>query len=481
MLSPSALAPEMEIPEELLSQIFSHVDSYDISQKFHLSQVCSRWRVVACGRPLFWTRLSIMTERSGSVPLDVQLLWYYRYKEVLLSTPERKGVAIALAACRHRIRSLIIDNSREKPHGLSPLLCAGLTFPMLEHFEFQGAEYEREKLSLSIHASTLKVLKLSWIGATVWSQLFGPCLQQLYLEACDTAAINLMDDILRNCPGLRSLLLRATPFNTGFSGGTIDAAGCAPDLKTLDLRADVNELVMLLRSSFSNLCLDRLNTSTFNGFVDDETKELIAEVLRNLDALQGLHLVDMTVIQLEDRAGRFRRIEVWNEDGLWEWPQVWLELAMVHGGRDTISKFRCHSQDWNTLAGAFNVCPPLAAGVEICIDLASDGIDDSDDFEFDETPVPDLEKAERGLRYLHCPNLRKLVFLDTPDYRFNSASSRWDVVRRLVRATQFEGSTVEYCISGAGLGDLSSSEQLCGQFEEVGSRWILCRHCLGKF
>ncbi len=414
----------MDLPGEILRHIFSYIDSYDIDQKFRLSQVCSQWRIVAVGQRLLWNRTSVMTpldgnrlplvlERGGSSVLDIKLLWQYRYKEPMLSADKRTLAALRLRDCRERIQSLFIDIRRsDQPRSLSALLASELEFPVLESLEIRKDVDPNKRLQLRLSAPCLKRLVLSRIDVVRWRKLLVGSLTHLSVKMCNAADLRLLDTILRRCPELTSLTLKQSCFEMGLPELVSRAADCLPHLKVVDLKADVVDLITALRTGFRGLRLDHLSTKMYNGFVDDETKQLMSEVLQGMDLLHSLQVIDDQDIIIKDSADRFRRMEVWNEDGHWQWPDVWQELANQHQARETMKKFRIRSLDWNVLAGAFSACPPLASGIEIHIDLNSDAISDTYNFEHDDYPPAALDKAEVGLRYMRCSALSRVVFGD---------------------------------------------------------------------
>ncbi|KAJ9611584.1 hypothetical protein H2200_004768 [Cladophialophora chaetospira] len=484
----------MQLPEEILRQIFCHIDSHDVDQKFRLSQVCSQWRTVAIGQRLLWNRLRIMTpldgqrlplilERSGSAALDVELLWVYRHKEPMLTPEERKLAATQLAGCLKWLRRLFIDIGRAEPKVSSALMAKGLSFPNLEDLEVQSSLSRTQKFDLSLSAPQLQRLVLYEMGKVDWQSLLAKSLTHLSLIQCWNAELTLLDTILQQCPELRALTLRQFPFASEFPGLKIPAVQLVPHLRFLDLRADAVDLSTTLRTGFRGLPLDELTTEMYNGFVDDETKQLISDVLdvQAMESLYSLQSIDDQEIVIRDRTDRAARMKVWNEDGHWSWPDIWEELAAQHGGRHSMKKFRIRSHDWNVLAGAFNACPPLADSIEIHIDLNSDDIIDQYDFEYDDTPVSELEKAEKGLRYMRCSTLRKIVFADHEHWSGNSSCSRVEVVIQLLKAVQTASATVEVCLTDAGLRwDTDSDDELCDTIGNVlmrDERYILCHHC----
>ena len=245
----------MRLPDELLRQIFQHIDSDDIGQKFYLAQVCYQWRKTALGQCSLWNRIAIMRpldgkrlftvlDRSGSAPLDVRLLFQYSsarvetaataskwrkrvqnlfadklhmehnsavfqhgHQEQVLNVSARVGIATTLARCHKRLRSLFIDISHmgKQAPVLTPLLGVGLSFPILEDLEIRNSEYYDKECDLSFSAPRLNSLKLRRQGAVAWEPLIVPSLTHLFLKKCFQADLHLLEIILHRCPELRSL------------------------------------------------------------------------------------------------------------------------------------------------------------------------------------------------------------------------------------------------------------------------------------
>ncbi|ETI25068.1 hypothetical protein G647_04438 [Cladophialophora carrionii CBS 160.54] len=486
----------MHLPDELLGQIFMHVDTHDVDQKFRLSQVCSQWRKAALGLRQMWNRMSIMTpqdghrlplllERSGSAALDVELLWQHRYQEPMLTSSERVLASTSLGGCRDRLQRLFVDVNRMETQQLSPLLAAGLSFPVLENLEIQSSYNRPQALRLSFLAPQLRRLRLYQMDAVNWGQLLARSLTHVHLEKCFGADLDLLETIFKQCAQLQSLTVRMLASPVGFWDLETPVAQLVPRLRALDLSADVTDLITILRTGFRGLLLDELTTETYNGHMDEETTQLLAEVFMGIDPLHSLQCVDDQDMILHDASGRMRRMRVWNEDSSWIWPDVWIELADRHRACDTMKKFRIRSFDWNDLAGAFSERPPLAEDIEVHVDLASNVIDDPYNFEYDDPPVPELEKFSRGLRYLKCQKLGRIVFTDNENYEGNSninAGSRAQVIHTLLDALVCESPVVEVCLSQAGLEKPTKQP-----YEEVPiaiqtlldtkDKYVLCRHC----
>ncbi|EXJ60103.1 hypothetical protein A1O7_04255 [Cladophialophora yegresii CBS 114405] len=485
----------MHLPAEILGQIFMHVDTHDVDQKFRLSQVCSQWRKAALRQRHMWNRMSIMTpedghrlqlllERSGPIALDVNLLWQYRFQDPMLTSPERVMASTSLAGCRDRLQRLFINVNRNQPYDLSPLLAAGLSFPVLEDLEIQSSYSRPQAFQLSLLAPQLRRLRLYEISAMDWSRSLAQSLTHVYLEKCSGADLDLLETVFKQCARLQSLTLRNLPFPVGFRGLEMPAAQFVPRLRALDLSADVTDLVTILRTGFRGLLLDELTIETYDGHMDDETTDLLAEVLMGMDPLHRLQRVDDQDIILQDASGRMRRMRVWNEDSSWIWPEVWIELADRHKACDTMKKFHIRSFDWNVLAGAFNERAPLAEDIEMHVDLVSNVVDDPYDFEYDDLPVPELEKFSIGLRYLKCRNLGKIVFADHENYEGNSDihSSRAQLIHKLLEALACDSAVVEVCLSQAGLEKPTKQpyEQVPVAIQKLldtKDRYVLCRHC----
>jgi hypothetical protein len=339
----------MQLPDELLRQIFMHIDTHSVDQKFRLSQVCSQWRRAALGQRHLWNRISIMTpldgirlplllERSGSAALDVQLLWQYRFQEPMPTSRECRVAAMRLAGSRARLHSLIIDISRADTEALSPLLADGLIFPVLEKLEIRSFQTRPEAFQLSFLAPRLRRLELYEIDSMDWGRLLVRSLTHLYLDKCHSANLELLETVLRQCAELQSLTLRTLAFPVDFPGLNTPAAQLVPRLRALDLSADVTDLVTILRTGFRGITLEELTTEAYDGCMDSDTKQLVAEVLMGMSPLHSLRHVDDQDIILRDGSGRTRRMRVWNDDSSWRWPDVWIELADQHKACESIKK-----------------------------------------------------------------------------------------------------------------------------------------------
>lgn len=475
-----------QLPDELILQIFLHVDSHDVDQKYRLSQVCSRWRRVALNNQRLWNRFCIMTpqdgerlstlvERSGSAALDIELFWYFRYKEQMLTADECIAAVQILIACRNRIRRLFIDVSRADPKSLSKLVSVSLDFPMLQELKFKCGEFDRNRLRFFISAPQLKRIDMYKAGVSEWESLFVSSLEHLDLVYCEDAAVDLMDTILSRCGQLQSLTLTTGPFGIDFLGLRGKVAELVPQLKSLDVCADAVDLVTLFRTGFRDVVLDHLAVTSYNGFVDDDMKALMAEVLRGMDSLQFLNVVDDQEVRLQDGCGRTRQMGVWNDDSSWEWPALWVELATRYGAHKSVKTFCVRSCDWNELAGALRKPLPEATNIELRVVLTTDVIDSTYNFMYEDPVVPEDEKAAPGLRKLFCPTLRRMVFIDSEDYKSNCSGPRVDVIRRLLRAVDMGTNAVEVCVSEAGLAEWEANE-----FHELlftNDMFTRCSHC----
>ncbi|KIW69327.1 hypothetical protein PV04_05209 [Phialophora macrospora] len=485
----------MLLPDEILRQIFMYIDTHSVDQKFRLSQVCSQWRRVALGQRHLWNRISIMTpldgirlplllERSGSAALDVQLLWQYRFREPMPTSYERRVAAMRLVDSRARLHRLFIDVNRVETQALSPLLTDGLLFPVLKELEIRSLQARPQAFQLSFFAPQLGRLELYEVDSMDWGPLLPRSLTHVYLDRCNSAGLELLETIFRQCAELQSLTLRTLAFPVDFPGLKTPAAQLVPRLRALDLSADVTDLVTILRTGFRGFILEELTTEAYDGCMDSDTKQLLAEVLMGMSPLHSLQLVDDQDIILRDGSGRTRRMRVWNEDSSWHWPDVWIELADQHKACESMKKFHIRSFDWNVLAGAFSERPPLGEDIEVHVDLDSDQINDRYNFEHDDPPVPELDKFSKGLRYLKCGNLGRIVFADHADWEGNSDvnGSRAQVIHTLLEALVCESSVVEVCLSQAGLEKPTRqpSEEVTVAIRNLlntKDKYILCRHC----
>ena len=129
-------------------------------------------------------RLPLVLERSGSMALDVKLLWQRRFEQPVLTQFERMVVAKSLANCRERVQHLFIDVSHIQPQTfpLHSLLGVGLSCPMLEDLEYQTSHFLKIKCHLSFSAPRMKHLDLQRQGARKWLRLPFPLADAFVFE-----------------------------------------------------------------------------------------------------------------------------------------------------------------------------------------------------------------------------------------------------------------------------------------------------------
>jgi hypothetical protein len=166
-------APINRLPSEVLAQIFRHFMHRRSSAEWCLiEQVCTSWRRIIIGYPLFWTVIqgAGLTEartflrRSGDQPLDIF------YADMRMGS---KTFALLISE-RYRIRQLVLHFENDaRSHAL-----------LVQSMSSSDIWTKLELLSISASMIAWRILATSGIQLAVPHTLMAPRLHHLSLKWC---------------------------------------------------------------------------------------------------------------------------------------------------------------------------------------------------------------------------------------------------------------------------------------------------------
>ncbi|KZW01381.1 hypothetical protein EXIGLDRAFT_77629 [Exidia glandulosa HHB12029] len=486
----------IQLPGELLIDVFVLACGHDLEQKLHLAQVCAYWRAVALDYPTFWARIVVRTSRdaarlpislarSGDRPLDVEL--YSQRHTGTLSSSDERAVVDALMAPNQRLRlkRLFMSTSGSEP--LLAILGSGLDFPALEDLEIRTSDTQH-RLAPRLEAPTVRRLMLSGLKFVSGDSLITPSLEHLYLGVfVEDGPWKLLSTIMRRCTALHHLEWNVAAFGLVTSDAL--PGPVLPRLYTLRLgvRADSSDVLRVFKHH-NITAADLAVTIRSRDILDDETSQLLEDIFSRTGAVT---LVDLRVesdesnlqIVIRDDVGRVRRLIVFDDYGRWNMRDIWTPLVRLYAIDKSLRSLHMRTSDWHGFAGAFSSRPPVAlgevhillrGGIEVKeIDLAME----DENYDWTQTVLPPP-------RTLHLPNIRKIVIVDdgwgTIRADHTQAVTR---VREILQHIECDASSrrVEVCVSvpavlsGRGLSQMTQTTLLDG----LAHKWTLCSHCTG--
>ncbi|KZV83216.1 hypothetical protein EXIGLDRAFT_777788 [Exidia glandulosa HHB12029] len=466
----------MELPSDLLCDIFRLVDDSVVDQKYALSQVCVHWRMVALDAPLLWStltlvtpldihRLEIVLARSQDLPLDITLP-----KDSWISY-EKASVDL-LTEQRGRIRRLLVEYDDDHNCFLPRLLSQGFTFPLLEDLHVSRFPADLRP-SVFLSAPWLRSLHLTHLECEKSHGLLVPSLNHLYLDDCTSGlGVGLMTAVFTRCPQLRTLTYRQANamFQADVSDDSsfINAGGFLPNLQTFRLNVAVSS--RFLRFVIGNRVLHEMEVFTTEGEINATTQELLSHVFRGLDKPVELRFdsEDGSSFEVRDRAGRIRQLSVLPAaPHLWRLPNLWIELLQqlnISASLETIYTSTCH---WNELVSAFASRPPEGR-TELHIKLVYSMLSN---FYGGMTGSFPLQ--------LKCPNLVKVVFYESDGYaRWARRDRTILVILDLLSNITSTARSISLCASDVGLTLIGTDpETLSALRVQLPEQFVLCEHC----
>ncbi|KAJ7092123.1 hypothetical protein C8R43DRAFT_908170 [Mycena crocata] len=330
---------------DLLADIMLRASS--IEDKFALAQVSHLWRCVALDAPLLWSyftggaskadcyRVPLVLARTGTT---TKLHIHFCFDKKDAAWPA--AALAALVPYAVRIETLDVEFASHMPIVVTPLLNSNLNFPALRTLRLNGPEYARPFL-LSVSAPQLRTLDLHRIDTKTWNTLLVPTLEDVRLCESGDSGIETLSDVFAQCPRVERLVLQSDHRWSSQAENDVDfdvfaRRPLAPALKELELRLDEQDLERVLKIGFSDVVLDSVSGSIYNGHSPDEVELLSRALLPGLGPLRFFEWVDYTHIELRDNGGHIRHMECWNEDSNFELPDVWQHLSEKYNLHKTV-------------------------------------------------------------------------------------------------------------------------------------------------
>ncbi|KAH7091879.1 hypothetical protein BKA62DRAFT_723706 [Auriculariales sp. MPI-PUGE-AT-0066] len=453
-----------QLTPDVLGDIFLELQPSSISQKIALSRVSQVWRAVALGLPQLWATF-VAEKREDYEHLALTL---HRAGDALPIRAELKqfgtgwGVAgtmkVALLAMVPFVPRLARFHVRTDL-SITPLLNSHLEFP------------------LSLKAPRLEKLVLRNAEPDGLRDILAPSLKSIEIFMCNVTSGLTLADIFPRCRHLEQLQLHTHPFGDGWDeqGGEdydlsfLDARPLAPALNYLDVRLPIPVLNDLVSRGFSDVVLQSLSGSIYNGHYIDYVEALATPLLKGCKRITSFEFVSADDIVVRDDAGRVRRFQTFNEDSSWEISEFWQYLVEKHDAHKTVRHWQIRVAYWDNLVEAFESFPPDPEGNEGTSLAIQAG--------YDEVGMVSAG-SKFDLSTLNIPRLAKVSFVMNDSSRLNP-----EVIVECLRYIEVpDGRTIEVCIGGIPLkGDAPPWEKRAvvgdalNQIE--GSKWRLCSHC----
>jgi hypothetical protein len=168
------------LPDEVLRQIFHHLRSFDVDQKFPIIQVCTKWREIILQDRAHWNQMTLTTEldcyrhplvlqRSRAADFFIRLLWDgSSYNTVSANEAQCRMICTQLSSRRnYYIRQLHIALSRKHAPAAQHLVGRREYFPSLEELSIETSSFThlREMMCLELpYVKRLSLIRVSCHG-----------------------------------------------------------------------------------------------------------------------------------------------------------------------------------------------------------------------------------------------------------------------------------------------------------------------------
>ena len=211
--TPATFAQIDQLPPEVLAAIFAHLSkqesslprhdiSYFVQDLVSVTHVCRFWRQAAINAPGLWTEIKmtnleavkVFLERSGAVPLDVQL------------RSANKDLIQAVAPHSHRFRQFSVSVLPE-PH--NPFASFTNSAPLLERLEIDYCPLAQQPFLFNDQTPRLRELVIVTRGLWLQNRLGSLTSLHLTLSNAILSHSDLLPffDMLHRCPGLEELFI----------------------------------------------------------------------------------------------------------------------------------------------------------------------------------------------------------------------------------------------------------------------------------
>ncbi|KAJ7705576.1 hypothetical protein B0H17DRAFT_1193232 [Mycena rosella] len=488
------------LPLDLLTDIMPRVSS--INDKFALAQVSQLWRNLALDSPRFWSsftggdskadfhRMPFILERSGTTTvLHIHLC--FRYNDH--STNWRATALKALVPYVARIETLDVDCQDTLHPRDEALLDSNLQFPALKTLRLTGVASPTFLCGLSLSAPQLRTIDIGCFYPTRWDKLLVPSLENISVRVAGWTDVETLADVFRRCPrAWRVVLHSSRPWpnanpNRDFPASSFARRPLAPTLRELELRLPAEDLERVLEIGFSDVSdvvLESLTGSIYNGQSLDEVELLSRVLLRSVGPLLAFEYIDSHHIELRDDSGHTRRLECWNVNSEFEIELVWKHLSIHYGLHKTVREIRTKIGHWRHYVEVFERFRPRSTdGITLGIEIDSrfselwlrggaSSLDEGESW---------LDEEESWLNKRDIMWIRGLAKVEffASDANFLALES---ISKVLARIKPSRTRQVQVCIGNTYLRTGYSSALSLPAFrtalEELPGNWVICDHCM---
>ncbi|KAJ7489207.1 hypothetical protein FB451DRAFT_1224046 [Mycena latifolia] len=455
--------PGIELAPDLLGDIMLRASSID--EKFVLAQVSQLWRNVALSTPLLWSsftggssradcyRIPLILERSGATAM-----LHIQFRFTSWNTDWPADALKALVPYVSRIETL--DMVFRVPVNAEPLLGSNLQFPALRTLRLEGAEYTRTLFSLS--APRLQSLDVEHFQAKNWDTLLGSSMENIRLFKAGDAHIETLSAIIIQCPLAWRILFHSDlawePCPDDHAFQVFSRRPLAPALRELELRLAEDDLERVLKIGFSDVVLDTLTGSIYNGHGEDDIELLARTLLPGIGPLLCYENLDSQEIVLRDGDGYTRRLQCWNDDSGFEVRDVWQYFSIHYDLHKTVRQIRIMTQYWDDYLRIFELYPPQSQdGITLGIRIHEEWNDEAD--------------SVTATQVMRICGLAKVEFSSDRYFKLTLES----ILNFLARLEPSEGHKVEVCI-GDELPPSFTAFRM--SLSELPGNWVVCSHCL---